>query len=61
MWTSVRIDVRDGKAQLFVNGSKQPVLVVNDLKNPPASGRIALWIGAGTEAHFSRLRVTPAP
>ena len=60
VWTSVRIDVRDGKAQLFVNGSKQPVLVVNDMKNPPGSGRIALWIGAGTEAHFSRLRVTPS-
>ena len=60
-WTSVRIDVRDGKAQLYVNGSVQPVLIVNDMKSPPATGRIALWIGAGTEAHFSRLRVTPTP
>jgi hypothetical protein len=58
-WTSVRIDVQGGKAQLYVNGSKQPVLIVNDMKNPPAGGRIALWVGAGTEAHFSRLRVTP--
>ena len=60
VWTSVRIEVREGKAQLYVNGSTQPVLIVNDMKNPPASGRVALWIGAGTEAHFSRLRVTPA-
>jgi len=60
-WTSVRINVRDGKAQLYVNGSVQPVLIVNDMKSPPATGRIALWIGAGTEAHFSRLRVTPTP
>jgi hypothetical protein len=59
VWTSVRIDVQGGKAQLYVNGSKQPVLIVNDMKNPPAGGRIALWVGAGTEAHFSRLRVTP--
>jgi hypothetical protein len=59
-WTSVRIELRDGKALLYVNGSKQPVLIVNDMKNAPASGRVALWIGAGTEAHFSRLRVTPA-
>ena len=44
---------------LFVNGSKQPVLIVNDMKNPPADGRLALWIDADTEAHFSRLRVTP--
>jgi hypothetical protein len=60
VWTSIRIEVRQGVAQLFVSGSKQPVLVVNDMKNPPAAGRIALWIGAGTEGHFSRLRVTPA-
>ena len=58
-WTSIRIDVHGGVAQLFVNGSKQPVLIVNDMKNPPAAGRIALWIDADTEAHFSRLRVTP--
>lgn len=60
VWTSVRIDVQGGKALLYVNGSKQPVLIVNDMKNAPASGRVALWIGAGTEAHFSRLRVTPS-
>jgi hypothetical protein len=58
-WTRIRIEVRGGVAQLFVHGSVQPVLIVHDMKNPPASGRIALWIDAGTEAHFSRLRVTP--
>ena len=58
-WTSLRIEVHQGGAQLFVNGSKQPVLIVNDMKNPPPSGRVAVWIDAGTEAHFSRLRVTP--
>jgi len=59
-WTSIRIEVRDGTAQLFVNGSRQPVLIVNDMKSPPNVGRIALWIDADTDAHFSRLRVTPA-
>lgn len=59
-WTTLRIEVQQGRARLFVNGSKQPVLIVNDMKDPPAAGRIALWINAGTEAHFSRLRVTPA-
>ena len=56
----MRIEVQGGVARLFVNGSAQPVLIVNDMKNPPATGRVALWIGAGTEAHFSRLRVTAA-
>jgi hypothetical protein len=60
VWTTMRIEVQQGVARLYVNGSAQPVLIVNDMKNPPTSGRIALWIGAGTEGHFSRLRVTPA-
>jgi len=60
-WTTLRIEVRQGRARLFVNGSKQPVLVVNDMKSPPEAGRIALWIDAGTEAHFARLRVIRAP
>jgi hypothetical protein len=57
-WTKVRIEVHGGNARLFVNGSNQPVLVVNDLKHGQSSGSIALWIGPGTVAHFSNLRIT---
>jgi hypothetical protein len=60
VWTSIRIEVREGVAQLFVNGSKQPVLIVSDMKSPPSVGRIALWIDADTEAHFARVHVTPS-
>jgi hypothetical protein len=31
-WTKIKIDVSGAKAQLYVNGALQPVLVVNDLK-----------------------------
>ena len=57
----MRIEVHQGVARLFVNGSAQPVLIVNDMRSPPTAGRIALWIDGGTEAHFSRLRVTCTP
>lgn len=57
-WTKFKIEVRGDKARLYVHGSEQPVLIVNDLKHPPARGAIALWIGPGTVAHFSNLRVT---
>jgi len=33
-------------------------LVVNDLKQGQSQGRIALWIGPGTVAHFANLRVS---
>jgi hypothetical protein len=57
-WTHVRIDFRDRRATLYVNRGPQPVLIVNDLKQAPASGGVALFIGTGTEAFFRDLRVT---
>jgi hypothetical protein len=64
-WTQVKIQVAGSRARLYVNGAEQPVLIVNDLKQPSANGSIALWVGPGTIAHFSGLKVTslttPAP
>jgi hypothetical protein len=57
-WTKMKIEVRGDKARLYVHDAPQPVLVVNDLKQGPGQGRIALWVGAGTVAHFSNLRVS---
>ena len=57
-WTPIRIEVRSGIARLYVKGAPQPTLIVSDMKNPPATGAVALWIDSGTEAHFSRLRVS---
>jgi hypothetical protein len=58
-WTQVKIQVAGSRARLFVNAAEQPVLIVNDLKQPSANGSIALWLGPGTIAHFSELKVTP--
>ena len=59
-WTKVKIEVSGTQARLYVNGAAQPCLIVNDLKHGATQGRIALWIGQGTEAYFSQLNVTPA-
>lgn len=59
-WTPVKIVVAGVQAQLYVNGAEQPCLVVNDLKLGHTRGQIALWIGAGTEAHFSSVVVKEA-
>ena len=58
-WTQVKIQVAGSGARLYVNEAEQPVLIVNDLKQPPGSGAIALWVGLGTIAHFSELKVAP--
>jgi len=56
-WTDVRIQVSGTTARLYVNGAEQPTLIVDDLKQPPINGAIALWVGPGTIAHFSGLKV----
>jgi hypothetical protein len=56
-WTQVKIHVEGNHAQLYVNGAPQPALIVNDLRLPPAAGAIALWVGPGTVANFSGLKI----
>ncbi len=59
-WTKVRIEVSGRKARLYLHGSKQPALIVNDLKGKMESGSLALWVGQGTEAHFRDLKIEHA-
>jgi len=56
-WTHLRATFNGKRAQLYVNRAAQPVLIVNDLKQPPAAGGVALWIGSETEAFFKNLKV----
>jgi len=61
VWTTIKIEVRGAVAKLFVHDNEQPTLTVNDVKSgPQAKGAVALWLDAGTVAHFRNLRVTPA-
>ena len=60
-WISVRIEVKDAEAKLFLNGTNQPALIVNDLKHGrDASGGIGLWVDIGTEGYFTDLKILPA-
>ena len=59
VWTKYKIEVADRKARLYVNGSEQPCLIVNDLKLDPREGGVALWVGPGTDGYFSDLKITP--
>jgi len=57
-WIDMKIEVKDSQAKLFINGHKQPALIVNDLKHGPLStGAIGLWVDVGTEGYFSELRI----
>jgi hypothetical protein len=56
-WTQLKIEVKDDKARLYVNGASQPCLIVNDLKFGKTSGAIALWVGPGTDGYFTNLNI----
>ena len=56
-WTQLKIEVKDNKARLYVNGASQPCLIVNDLKFGKTTGAIGLWIGPGTDGYFANLNV----
>ena len=58
-WITIRIEVKDAQAKLFINNNQQPSLIVNDLKHGAnATGSIALWVETGTEGFFKDLNVT---
>jgi hypothetical protein len=58
-WITMRIEVKDAQAKLFLNNNKQPSLVVNDLKyGANLSGGIGLWVEVGTEGYFADLKIS---
>ncbi len=57
-WITMRIEVKDAQAKLFLDDNQQPSLIVNDLKHgADLSGAVGLWVEVGTEGFFSDLRI----
>lgn len=58
-WVHLRLVVAGYTARLFIDGAAEPQLVVTDLKQPWALGRVGLW-GRFGGAAFTNFVVTPA-
>lgn len=57
-WIHMKIEVIDDTAKLFVNNTKEPCLIVNDLKHGKnKKGSIGLWTDIGTKGYFKNLRI----
>ena len=60
-WITMRVEVKDAQAKLFLHNNTQPSLIVNDLKHgADLSGGIGFWVETGTEGYFSDLRIIEA-
>ena len=57
-WITMRIEVKDSIAKLYLNNNKQPSLIINDLKHgADLSGTLGLWVDIGTEGFFKDLKI----
>ncbi|XWW48244.1 hypothetical protein JYG30_05100 [Fibrella sp. USSR17] len=58
-WITMKIVVNGSEAKLYLNGAKQPNLLVKDMKHGAGSpGGIGLWVEVGTEGYFTDLKIT---
>jgi hypothetical protein len=56
-WIHMKIVVHGSKAALYLGGSAQPCLLINDLKLGATHGGIALWGGSRTVGYFANLKI----
>jgi hypothetical protein len=56
-WTHVKIEIHGRTAQLYLNGSATPNLVVSGLKGEDLQGGVGLWGDPGEESYFSNLHI----
>ena len=56
-WITLRLEINDRKAILYINNQKQPSFIVDELKGDVRSGSIALWVDIGTEGYFKDLKI----
>jgi hypothetical protein len=56
-WHRLRLEIRGRRLIALVDGTE--VLRIDDLKRGGQGGRVALWVGDGSEAYFRNLVVRP--
>lgn len=58
-WITLKMEIVDSTAKLYLNDGKEPVLIVNDMKmGPDARGSVGLWVEIGTDGYFRDLKIT---
>ncbi|TCD26521.1 hypothetical protein EZ456_13080 [Pedobacter psychrodurus] len=57
-WIKMKIVVKGENATLYINGNKNPSLIVNKMKmGADQTGGLGLWVDIGTEGYFRNLVV----
>ncbi len=56
-WIDVKIEFREKKANLYINGQHYPSFVVNEMLGKTQSGSVGLWVEIGTIGYFRDLKI----
>lgn len=57
-WITMRVEVQDKEAKLFLNDYIYPSFIVSDMIGNSKSGSVGLWVEIGTEGYFKDLKIT---
>lgn len=57
-WFHALVVIANRTIKVFVNGAKEPSLMVTELSNR-TNGRIGLWVGNGSAGDFANLTIAP--
>lgn len=60
-WITLRIEIKDKTAKLYINNQKRPSFIVNEMLGSSKSGSIGLWVDIGTEGYFKDLKIIKLP
>jgi hypothetical protein len=57
-WFHVRIEVRESKIKVFLNGFNEPCLEVITLNPSPVGKRIGFWVGNSSNGDFANFKIS---
>ena len=57
-WITMRIEVKNKTAKLYINNQIHPSFIVSELLGSSKSGSVGLWVDIGTIGYFKDLKIT---
>jgi len=60
-WITMRIEVKAGKAHMFINDTQYSTFVVDKMLGNTTRGAVALWVDIGTIGYFKDLKIIQQP
>lgn len=57
-WFHVKIEIRNNRVKVFLNGLNEPCLEVNTLNANPVGKKIGFWVGNNSNGDFANLTIS---